>query len=204
MYNLGVYINGWQRESIAPWQNPFMPFEFELSPLVEERLNHADRASLEALSKDAAAKVPEGYSELAFPEDFTDEQLRSRITTIHLNYLNSEITGLSTRLRIKNSDLYDDYDRVSTESDLRTSLTLPILALSVALAARWSPWFIGLAVICPIIWAHGRQIRARANKIIVGALVERVMTAPTLDYIDKVIQDTGYRPLIGKRGSTGS
>lgn len=123
----------------------------------------------------------------------TPADMKDGLTSVSEYRVHQEYAGLTTRLQVKNKDLYNDYDRLKAESDLRISLALPLAILAAALGVRWSPWFFAVALLSPALWMHGHELKYRAEDILAQAIVEGVMTSPTLDELDSALKRARWR-----------
>jgi hypothetical protein len=196
------FVNGW-----SPIQHPMRyiagrvrnwkiyqdsTFEEEtlfkrIQSLVTERLAFAPPPLLRSLSRHAQSDFIQAFGHGGDVAGLTEDEMREGLVNVYTHQIQREVKGLTTRLRIRNAELYDDYDRLKTEGDLRISVAIPLLLLSAALAARWSPWFALLAFVCPILWLHGRELQDRAGAILGEALTEEVVTTPALDRLDRAL-----------------
>lgn len=95
---------------------------------------------------------------------------------------------LATRLQASNQSLYDSYDRLRAEAELRFTLFMPLLALIMVVAAQWS-WLTALLVVVPIILAlQGWLRQVEAQTVVTQALITGLIASPTLQRIEAWIQ----------------
>jgi hypothetical protein len=62
---------------------------------------------------------------------------------------------MEAKLRIANADIYDDYDRLKAEAELRLNVAFPIAALSIVLAVQASLWYLSGIVIALVLFWQG-------------------------------------------------
>ncbi|MBF0686720.1 MAG: hypothetical protein IR158_02985 [Cellulomonas sp.] len=114
----------------------------------------------------------------------SDADVRSDLLEATLWRIDQEAPGLVVRLQVKSKELYDEWDRLSAEADLRTAVPLPLAILTAALAISWSPWFWLAGLLAPLLYAQGRGYRQRATQIVLAGLIEGVMESPTLEALN--------------------
>jgi hypothetical protein len=94
----------------------------------------------------------------------------------------SERDALATRLQIKQENLFQTYDRVRAEAELRLALFLPLVVLGCTLGTTELSG-VGLALVL-VAFALGYQgiLRAQnAEAVLLQALTQDVITSPVLD-----------------------
>lgn len=96
---------------------------------------------------------------------------------------------LATRLQASNQSLYDSYDRLRAEAEMRFTLFAPLLALILVSAVQWS-WFAGLLVPVPLVLAAQGWLRqVEAQTVVTQALMTGLIASPTLQRIEAWIRN---------------
>ena len=110
------------------------------------------------------------------------KQHRALVHTLH-SVVATEHEALVTRLQIERETLYNDYDRLRSEAELRFSIFIPLTALSIVTAVLLSGWALVSIVLPVILLAQGVRMQARANLRVSQALVTGVVQSPTLEQL---------------------
>jgi len=99
----------------------------------------------------------------------------------------------SVRLLIKNRELWDQYDRLNSEAELRLTLAFPLLTLAAGVAWQGA-WWAGVVVLI-LAWGLYRDGDARAraaNSVLVAAIVTGVIADPALEGLaSRILQERG-------------
>jgi len=125
--------------------------------------------------------------------DVTEADMRDDLLEATVWRMDREAPGLTVRLQVKSKELYDEWDRLSAEADLRIALALPLAVLTVALAFSWSPWFWLIGLLVPLVYVQGRDYRQRAKSIVLAGLIEGVMESPTQEALRLRIEMLNYK-----------
>jgi hypothetical protein len=110
----------------------------------------------------------------------------------------TDLPVLANRLLLRERELYGRYDRNATESEFRLGLMLPLGAIAFVLVAQ-SGWFIplwnifagivaGYAVLFALLM-RGLLKEAEANSVILEALEEGLIDAPTIEALNALRAD---------------
>jgi hypothetical protein len=92
-----------------------------------------------------------------------------------------DMQSAGVRLHIANGDLWDQYDRLNAEAELRLTLVYPLLLLAVGVAWRGTWWAGLLVLLLTLALFRDGDGRARAaNNVIVTSLVTEVIDDPAL------------------------
>lgn len=108
-------------------------------------------------------------------EDKTDE-----IVGGFTNLL-QDLPQMRTRLYGASKDLYGDYDRLTSEADLKVNVGAAGLLLSCVAAAEVGVWWILLVVPMTLLVYRGIATAKQANDIVVQAIVTDVVKSPKLE-----------------------
>jgi hypothetical protein len=94
--------------------------------------------------------------------------------------LEAEREALIVRMQIERETLFDSYDRVVAEAELRTSIFLPLSAGILGMAAFWNAWFLVLLVAPWLLARRGLKLVREADERVTQALTTGVMQSPTI------------------------
>ena len=136
-------------------------------------------------------------------EEVTIEAREVLIFALSDTILDSDYDTLVVRMQIKHPSLFDQYDRLRSEAELRYSLALPLLILTVASGITWSGWAVFL-VLAPIALIAQANIQNRdAQRRVWQALVTDSIDSPAMerftDYATRVQSPgTTNPPLSGR------
>jgi hypothetical protein len=83
-------------------------------------------------------------------------------------------------MQIEREPLYDAYDRLTSEAELRFSIFPPLALLSVTAAVLWSPWCLVALVMPAILAAQGSRLYDSAQERVLQALTTGVVQSPTV------------------------
>ena len=130
-----------------------------------------DRASLEKLT------LSNGYA-----------RYQVVVATVDLDplveNLMDELSYIAQRLDGRNSDIYEDYNRLEAESDFRLAVFFPIASLFGVLAIRWQPlWWIGTAAAFALLYV-GVASRVEATGMLATAMAAGRVDDPELQRLD--------------------
>ena len=98
-----------------------------------------------------------------------------------------ELSSLRVRLRLEQESLFQDHDRLVSESELRCSIYLPLLVLGIEAAMLQSPWYLIGAVLIPgMLLMDGLNLDKQSREIIYDALAAGAISSPTMDRIQQL------------------
>jgi len=91
-------------------------------------------------------------------------------------------TSVAIRLHIANKELWDQYDRMEAEAELRLALAIPLVSCAVGVALRGT-WWAGAAVLAlALVMFRVGDNRARAaNGVLIQCIATQVVAEPLLD-----------------------
>lgn len=91
---------------------------------------------------------------------------------------------LATRLQIEHTVVYEEFDRLTSEAELRIALVPPIILLG-ALNASSLGWIFTpmVLLVAATLFYQGQALASRADERIWQALQTGSITSPTLDYV---------------------
>jgi hypothetical protein len=145
---------------------------------IPELFKHELRAALADVQSDPVPQI-QSMSKVE-----REHYLEHRALTSALNSaLLSEHEALVTRMQIERETLFNDYDRLRSEAELRLSIFVPLTALAITAAVQWNPpALIGL-LIPLILLAQAIRMQARADERVQQALMTGVISSPTIDQL---------------------
>lgn len=101
----------------------------------------------------------------------------------------TESEQVAARLNVENKNLFDDYDRIRSEAELRFTISLPILVLGAVLASLWEPVALAVAVITSgLLFLQGLRRQMRADAVLYQALMLGYTASPTMSRIEGLLQ----------------
>lgn len=106
---------------------------------------------------------------------------RGAFVELMTNSITGERDVLVVRMQIERESLYNAYDRLRAEAELRFSLFAPLVLLTVAGALLWSPWALVALLVPGALAAQGNQQAARAEEQVWQALTTGVIQSPTME-----------------------
>jgi hypothetical protein len=124
--------------------------------------------------------LPEDVKNAAY-EDETFRVLTDRLE----DSVRNEFPVLATRLQVERETVYNDYDRLRSEAELRFSIFTPLIALTVIMAMQWSAFTL-FAIVIPI-WLVGEAWRRQrlAEAKVWDSLAMGLISSPTLEGLDR-------------------
>jgi hypothetical protein len=93
----------------------------------------------------------------------------------------AEIPRIARRLRGAENELYDEYDRLIGEAELREITVIPLALLIVALGITWSPFCLPALAVVPILQRQANWQREAGNDVIIDAVMVEKVAAPALE-----------------------
>lgn len=135
-----------------------------------------------SLEASASAAVPD--PPVATAEDIADQ-------------LEIECKGiwLDARLLIASERIYDEVTRLRSEAELRAAVLLPgaLLAVAIATDIHWGflaecALVAGVGVVLTALMIQASRIRTTARRLVMRAVVDNVVTTPTIDRLQRVAQ----------------
>jgi hypothetical protein len=104
-----------------------------------------------------------------------------------LAYLLREVPNEGNALVGREPDLYSVYDRLISEYEFRTGVSLPLGVLVSTLAFHWSPWWLFAILPLLVLLATGSQQRIAAGDLLADAVrLKRIEVAPPADLAPEV------------------
>lgn len=91
--------------------------------------------------------------------------------------------ALITRMQIERETLYNDYDRLRSEAELRFSIATPLVLLVLTATLQWSTLALFALVLPAILLAQAVRIQARADERVRQALITGVIRSPTIEQL---------------------
>lgn len=101
-----------------------------------------------------------------------------RALAVHLQ--NREADALAVRMQIEQPLLFDSYDRLKSESELRLSIFVPLMWLVTAAAVLLTPWAVLLVSVPLLIGYQGLRLQAQAQERITQALASGAIESPVV------------------------
>ena len=98
--------------------------------------------------------------------------------------IESELDRIVFRLRVLNDAMYDEYDRLLSESEFRLAMSTPVLALFSVMATRWHPWWSAGVVVAVMLLYVGAGARTKAGRLLAGALAAASVDDQALTRLD--------------------
>ncbi|MFI1488650.1 hypothetical protein [Streptomyces sp. NPDC020747] len=95
--------------------------------------------------------------------------------------LEGELAQLATRLHVVHDGLFDEYDRLIAEGDLRLNVGIAIGGLIAAMAIVQDPWFLLGLTVASALMRRGRMRGRQANDILIQALLSGLIESTTLN-----------------------
>jgi hypothetical protein len=96
-----------------------------------------------------------------------------------------QLDRIARRLRSDEKDLYDEFDRLRSEAELREALTPAVAALAVALAVTWDLRWLLLILLCLALLWQALERRASADRVVLDAILVKKVKAPALERIEQ-------------------
>jgi hypothetical protein len=96
-----------------------------------------------------------------------------------------EIPRIARRMRGGENELYDEYDRLIGEAQLREAILLPLIVLIAVLCFTWSWYFLLAAGVLPFLKLQAASLRQDANSVVVDAVVVEKVSAPSLERLQR-------------------
>lgn len=88
--------------------------------------------------------------------------------------------ALVVRLQIERDSLWQTYDRLKSEAELRVGIVPPLVALIITAAVTWHPVLVGLLVIPAVLAIQAAGQRSRADAVVMQALLTGLIESPTI------------------------
>jgi hypothetical protein len=129
------------------------------------------------------------------------EQERRRadaLTVLLTDWLrgSSEFATLKIRVQIEREGLFDEYSRLVSEGELRTSIYFPIGLIILAASLSQDPWYYGLAclpllALPAVILRDGCRILDQSREIVFQALTTGVIESPLMSRLQELSELEG-------------
>ncbi|MFJ7907464.1 hypothetical protein [Kitasatospora sp. NPDC096204] len=153
--------------------------EFRAEDGTPPSVSHGSLRSLRTLVRDMALKAdPRG----------APDQLRLGTMGVEqaVRDVLDDLRTLSLRLQVEKADLFQEYDRLTSEATFRVNVGLAIGGLTVLMTvAAGSPWPAFGALVVPFMLRSGIFRQQRANDLLIETLTSRVVGCPVLDEFDR-------------------
>lgn len=117
---------------------------------------------------------------VAIDGDVTDQHAKLLSAALRDYVMVDEFESLAVRLQIERELIYDAYDRLSTEAELRFSISPPIVVAVSATAILWSPWALLALVVPAALLFQGAVLVERARQRVIQALSSNVIDSPVV------------------------
>lgn len=102
------------------------------------------------------------------------------------------------RMRGQDEHAAAEYDRLTTESEFRTGMAWPLLALLVVVAVRASPWWLVCLPAVPLLIASGSSASFQATMLLKTIIAARRYDEPVVQVLDSV----PAQQLLSRRATT--
>lgn len=99
-------------------------------------------------------------------------------------------SGLPMQLQIEREALYNDFDRVRAESELRAAIVVPLLVLVVILAVGGSPWWLVALLVPAWLLRQGVQAHVEAQQRLQAAVRHEVIKSPSVEFVRSLHEGT--------------
>ncbi len=100
-----------------------------------------------------------------------------------------EIDLLAARLQVERESLYNEYDRLKSEAELRFSILTPVILLTATFTATWKWQAVAGLGIAAALFLQGIQAQRGARRLVVTAVVNGVVESPTAQGLDRFRDD---------------
>ncbi len=110
-----------------------------------------------------------------------DDKLRETIAAA----IFQELPRIARRMRGGENELYDEYDRLIAEAQLREITLIPLFVLIVVVGATWSWLALAAAIILPLLKRQAVYQRQEGNEVVVDALLVGKVAAPFLERLER-------------------
>lgn len=97
-----------------------------------------------------------------------------------------EVGALRVRLRLEREALFQDHDRLVSESELRCSIYLPLAVLAVEAAVLQHLWALAALPLSVMLLMDGLNLDKQSREILYEALVTEAIASPTMDRIHEL------------------
>lgn len=180
-----------------------------LQRMLDRGLNATNLARSRAMAPDftrALAKSLE-HMHLDPPLDTAemtkDQQRRQRENDnrVALEYALSGIIAaefdlLAVRMQIERESLWNDYDRLRSEAELRFTLLPPLTLLVVVAAVMWTPFALLGLVLPVVLLRQGLTDQKAADQKVWQALTTEVIESPTMhEFLRLEVSDLNHSPV---------
>jgi len=115
---------------------------------------------------------------------FSEEDRERQVAHYVREIIARELSQLSTRLQASNPSLFDSYDRLRAEAELRITLFFPLSALILTLAFQWQWWAVVFLLLPMILAVQGWGRHQEANNVVAQALLVGIIHSPIVERID--------------------
>ena len=119
-----------------------------------------------------------------------EEQCRMAVERI----LTGELNSLGTKLAVANERVFDQYDRLSAEASFRINVSIPISAIFVVLAWRFSPWVLLGLVLAALLMRQGFTRTRSANDLLVQSLITQAIQSTEVAQVSSYVAQERSKP----------
>lgn len=132
------------------------------------------------------------------PGEFVDLSPKEKLTRVEADgrlplhdvlsvWLRNEFDVLAVRMQIERQALYDDYDRLRSEAELRFSIFVPLIILVGVMIWLWSPVTL-LGIVVPfVLLRQGIREQRSAEEKVWQALATGLIQSPTIERLRQVV-----------------
>jgi hypothetical protein len=128
----------------------------------------------------SAAKQEPGANDLA------DEELEDFV----VKAVSREIPRIARRMRGGENELFDEYDRLIAEAQLREITLIPLLILFVVLSATWSWFFLAAIAVLPLLKRQAVYQREDGHAVVIDAILVGKVASPALERLQRRAEAT--------------
>jgi hypothetical protein len=156
--------------------------------------NKASHANYRQLDTFVSTRLREGAFQ--FPkEDHATDVLRGNLSDDAISFfvlrhdllaaayvtaILSNLSAVGTQLQAKNRDLWDSYDRLTSEAQFRFGITPPLIVILAILAVQGTPWWLLLLIVPVTLLFQGYRQYLSAMETLVQAIVLKTVEPPIL------------------------
>lgn len=113
--------------------------------------------------------------------DLSDEEIEEFV----VKAVAKEIPRIARRMRGSENELFDEYDRLIAEAQLREISLIPLLVLFVVVSATWSWFFIAATAVLPLLKRQAVYQREDGHAVVVDAILVGKVASPALERLQR-------------------
>jgi len=175
----------------------FAQAEYEIRPIIESVVDQIP----ESIIREVALEASEMIHEIMGPKDevkrLAISELRTRLSEFYFFRAESTESRLAVRLRVENKDLWDDYDRWTSEGEFRVSVAPALAAVFAAASFQWTPWALTGLLACLLLLRQGANRNERGRSVVVQALVNGALTLPDIEAVKLKVANASRSRVVG-------